>query len=86
MGLVTAWSPTARSRSGRRRSPSGSRAIRGPASPRRKAIVADIRAGRRGGEAAAYAAALRDDAATRARIAAFIARSGRTGQGPGTTK
>lgn len=38
-----------------------------------KAVLAAIRAGRPGGEARAYAAALRD-AATRARIAAFVAR------------
>jgi enoyl-CoA hydratase len=39
-----------------------------------KAIVADIRAGRSGAEAQAYAAALRGDEAARARIAEFIAR------------
>jgi len=39
-----------------------------------KAIVADIRAGRSGAEAQAYAAALSSDEAARARIAEFIAR------------
>ena len=39
-----------------------------------KAIVADIRAGRSGRAAQAYAAALRGDAGARERIAAFIAR------------
>jgi enoyl-CoA hydratase/carnithine racemase len=39
-----------------------------------KAVVADIRAGRAGAEAQAYAAALRGDPETRARIAAFVAR------------
>jgi enoyl-CoA hydratase/carnithine racemase len=51
-----------------------------------KSAVAEIRAGRAGGEAQAYAAALRDDPETRARLAAFIARRGRTGQGNATTK
>jgi enoyl-CoA hydratase/carnithine racemase len=44
-----------------------------------KAVVADIRAGRPGAEAQAYAAALRADPAARARIAAFVARKGRGG-------
>jgi enoyl-CoA hydratase/carnithine racemase len=39
-----------------------------------KAIVADIRAGRSGNAARAYAAALRRDAGARTRIAAFIAK------------
>jgi enoyl-CoA hydratase len=39
-----------------------------------KAIVADIRAGKSGNSAQAYAAALRRDKGARARIAAFIAR------------
>ncbi len=39
-----------------------------------KAIVAGLRAGGHGGEAQAYAAALRSDPETRARIAAFVAR------------
>jgi enoyl-CoA hydratase len=39
-----------------------------------KAIVADIRAGKSGGAAQAYAAALRRDKGARARIAAFVAR------------
>ncbi len=39
-----------------------------------KAVVADIRAGRPGTEARAYAAALRADPEARARIAAFVAR------------
>ena len=38
-----------------------------------KAIVADIRAGRSGDAAQAYAAALRRDKSARARIAAFVA-------------
>ncbi len=37
-----------------------------------KAIVADIRAGKSGNSAQAYAAALRRDKGARARIAAFI--------------
>jgi enoyl-CoA hydratase/carnithine racemase len=37
-----------------------------------KAVIADIRAGRAGGEAQAYAASLRADPAARARIAAFV--------------
>jgi enoyl-CoA hydratase/carnithine racemase len=44
-----------------------------------KAIVADIRAGRSGAEAQAYAAALRGDEAARARIAEFIARKKKKG-------
>jgi len=39
-----------------------------------KAVVAAIRAGRPGTEAQSYAAALRSDPETRARIAAFVAR------------
>jgi enoyl-CoA hydratase/carnithine racemase len=39
-----------------------------------KAVIAEIRAGRPGGEARAYAAVLRTDEQARARIAAFIAR------------
>jgi len=39
-----------------------------------KSVVAEIRAGRPGTEARAYAAALRADPETRARIAAFVAR------------
>ena len=39
-----------------------------------KAIVAALRSGRPGNEAQAYAASLRSDAETRARIAAFVAR------------
>jgi len=39
-----------------------------------KSVVAEIRAGRPGGEARAYAAALRDDPEAQARIAAFVAR------------
>jgi enoyl-CoA hydratase/carnithine racemase len=42
-----------------------------------KAIVADIRAGRRGREPEAYGAALRTSPEARARIAAFVARKGR---------
>jgi enoyl-CoA hydratase/carnithine racemase len=42
-----------------------------------KAVIAETRAGRPGGEARAYAAALRDDPEARARIAAFLARKGR---------
>ena len=42
-----------------------------------KAIVADIRAGRRGDAARAYAAALRADPEARARIAAFVAKKRR---------
>jgi enoyl-CoA hydratase len=42
-----------------------------------KAIVAEVRNGRPGSEAEAYAAALGTDAATRARIAAFVARKGK---------
>ena len=42
-----------------------------------KRIVADIRAGRTGAEAQAYADALRDDAGTQARLAEFIARGTR---------
>jgi enoyl-CoA hydratase/carnithine racemase len=37
-----------------------------------KAVIADVRAGRAGGEAQAYAAALRADPDARARIAAFV--------------
>ena len=37
-----------------------------------KSVIADIRAGRTGAEAQAYAAALRSDPETRARIAAFV--------------
>lgn len=43
-----------------------------------KAIVADIRAGKSGKAAQAYAAALRRDPAARARLAAFVARGQRT--------
>jgi hypothetical protein len=39
-----------------------------------KAIVADIRAGKSGDAAQAYAAALRRDKSARARIAAFVAK------------
>jgi len=42
-----------------------------------KAIVADLRAGRPGVEAEAYAATLRTDEAARTRIAAFVARKGK---------
>ena len=42
-----------------------------------KAIVAEIRTGRSGGEPQAYAAELRGDAETRARLQAFIARKGK---------
>jgi enoyl-CoA hydratase len=44
-----------------------------------KVIVAAIRAGRPGGESEAYAAALRQDGAAKARIAAFIARGKKGG-------
>ena len=44
-----------------------------------KAIVADLRAGRPAAEAEAYAAALRQDEAAKARIAAFIARGKKGG-------
>jgi enoyl-CoA hydratase len=44
-----------------------------------KTVVAEIRAGRPGNEARAYAAALRDDPEARARIATFIARRGEPG-------
>jgi len=47
-----------------------------------KAIVAALRAGRPGDEAQAYAASLRGDPETRARIAAFVARK-RTGSSAG---
>ena len=40
-----------------------------------KSVIADIRAGRTGAEAQAYAAALRADPEARARIAAFVAKS-----------
>jgi enoyl-CoA hydratase len=39
-----------------------------------KSVIADIRAGRRGVEAQAYAAALRGGSEARARIAAFVAK------------
>ena len=39
-----------------------------------KAVVADIRDGRPGAEAQAYAAALRSDEGARARISAFLAK------------
>jgi len=45
-----------------------------------KTVIADIRAGRSGAEAQAYAAALRSDPEARARIAAFVARRGERGQ------
>jgi enoyl-CoA hydratase len=45
-----------------------------------KAVIADIRAGRSGAEAQAYAAALRSDPEARARIAAFVERRGERGQ------
>jgi enoyl-CoA hydratase/carnithine racemase len=48
-----------------------------------KAVVAAIRAGRPGAEAQAYAASLRGDAETRARLAAFG--GGREGSGPCTS-
>lgn len=51
-----------------------------------KSAVAEIRAGRPGGEAQAYAAALQDDPETRARLAAFMARRAGASQGPGTTR
>jgi enoyl-CoA hydratase/carnithine racemase len=44
-----------------------------------KSVVAEIRAGRRGPEARAYAATLRDDPEARARIAAFVARKHKRG-------
>jgi enoyl-CoA hydratase/carnithine racemase len=51
-----------------------------------KSAVAEIRAGRAGGEARAYAAALQDNRETRARLVAFIARRCRTMKAPGTTR
>ena len=39
-----------------------------------KSVIADIRAGRAGAEARAYAATLRADPEARARIAAFVAK------------
>src|SRR5688572_12685346 len=44
-----------------------------------KAVIADIRAGRAGGEAQAYAASLRADPDARARIAAFVDKQDRHG-------
>jgi enoyl-CoA hydratase len=48
-----------------------------------KAVVAEVRAGRPGAEAQAYAAALRADAGARARLVAFASRKGRGSAGSG---